>query len=288
MADHRRYGDRRAHGVAAMGTSARHRRHRPVRRCREVARTHLHPLRGSYGFGRDRITTGWFKTSLRALDLQTSRPFDPAPTFEHRQPLAPGQVVPVDMALGPSATLFKAEKHCGWSSLDGGCGRQTCSPGNPGRLPARPERQMQPALGTNTPGPSPPAHHRLTERWHSRDRRKVTHLLRRRYSSPLPSCSCAATTCACFRRSGVLPALGRSWPDGRSGSRGSRSGCPRPRRYVRSGGAGRFCRYLERRPLPERAARQYVGRQPASQTPSCVRAALMSAWRITAAGSPRW
>jgi len=66
------------------------------------------PFEGSYGFGRDRITTGWLKTSLRALDEQNSRPFDPVPTFSHPQPLAPGQVVPVDIALGPSATLFKA------------------------------------------------------------------------------------------------------------------------------------------------------------------------------------
>ncbi len=66
------------------------------------------PFEGSYGFGRDRITTGWLKASLRALDAQDSRPFDPRPTFSHRQPLAPGQVVPVDIALGPSATFFKA------------------------------------------------------------------------------------------------------------------------------------------------------------------------------------
>ena len=66
------------------------------------------PFEGSYGFGRDRITTGWLKTSLRALDEQNSRPFNPVPTFSHPQPLAPGQVVPVDIALGPSATLFKA------------------------------------------------------------------------------------------------------------------------------------------------------------------------------------
>lgn len=66
------------------------------------------PFEGSYGFGRDRITTGWLKTSLRALDEQNSRPFDPVPTFSYPQPLAPGQVVPVDIALGPSATLFKA------------------------------------------------------------------------------------------------------------------------------------------------------------------------------------
>jgi predicted acyl esterase len=66
------------------------------------------PFEGSYGYGRDRITTGWLKASLRALDEQSSRPFDPLPTFSHRQPLAPGQVVAADIALGPSATLFKA------------------------------------------------------------------------------------------------------------------------------------------------------------------------------------
>ena len=65
------------------------------------------PFEGSYGFGRDRITTGWLKASLRALDDQRSRPFDPLPTFDHRQPLVPGQVVAVDIALGPSATLFR-------------------------------------------------------------------------------------------------------------------------------------------------------------------------------------
>jgi uncharacterized protein len=66
------------------------------------------PFEGSYGFGRDRVTTGWLKASLRALDEQRSRPFDPVPTFDHRQPLAPGEVVPVDIALGPSATRFRA------------------------------------------------------------------------------------------------------------------------------------------------------------------------------------
>jgi hypothetical protein len=70
-------------------------------------RTYI-PFEGSYGFGRDRITTGWLKASLRALDEQRSRPFDPVPTCSHRQPLVPGQVVQADVALGPSATLFKA------------------------------------------------------------------------------------------------------------------------------------------------------------------------------------
>jgi putative CocE/NonD family hydrolase len=66
------------------------------------------PFEGSYGFGRDRVTTGWLKVSLRALDERRSRPFDPVPTFGHRQPLAPGQVVQADIALGPSATFFRA------------------------------------------------------------------------------------------------------------------------------------------------------------------------------------
>ena len=63
---------------------------------------------GSYGFGRDRIATGWQAASLRALDEARSRPFQPVPTFTTRQPLAPGQVVAVDIALGPSSTLFRA------------------------------------------------------------------------------------------------------------------------------------------------------------------------------------
>ena len=66
------------------------------------------PFEGSYGFGRDRITTGWQKASLRALDDRESRPFEPVPTFTRREPLAPGQIAQLDIALGPSATLLRA------------------------------------------------------------------------------------------------------------------------------------------------------------------------------------
>jgi uncharacterized protein len=69
------------------------------------------PFEGSYGFGRDRITSGWLKASMRAL-LETketrSRPFEPVPTLDARRPLQPGEVVQVDIPLGPSATLFRA------------------------------------------------------------------------------------------------------------------------------------------------------------------------------------
>ncbi|MGE5131919.1 MAG: CocE/NonD family hydrolase [Gemmatimonadota bacterium] len=66
------------------------------------------PFEGSYGFGRDRVTSGWLKVSLREPDEQASRPFAPVPACAHPEPLAPGQVVQADIALGPSATLFRA------------------------------------------------------------------------------------------------------------------------------------------------------------------------------------
>lgn len=66
------------------------------------------PFEGSYGFGRDRITSGWLRASLRAPDEQRSRPFEPVQAFTSRDPLGPGQVAQLDIALGPSATLFRA------------------------------------------------------------------------------------------------------------------------------------------------------------------------------------
>ena len=66
------------------------------------------PFEGSYGFGRDRITCGWLKASMRELDEARSRPFEPVPALLARRPLQPGQVVQVDIPLGPSATLFRA------------------------------------------------------------------------------------------------------------------------------------------------------------------------------------
>jgi putative CocE/NonD family hydrolase len=66
------------------------------------------PFEGSYGFGRDRVTTGWLTASVRALDEEASRPFEPVPACTRRQPLGPRQIVQADIALGPSATLFRA------------------------------------------------------------------------------------------------------------------------------------------------------------------------------------
>jgi hypothetical protein len=63
---------------------------------------------GSYGYGRDRVATGWLSASLRDLDPERSRPFQPVPTFTARRPLQPGEVVPVDIALGASSTTFRS------------------------------------------------------------------------------------------------------------------------------------------------------------------------------------
>jgi uncharacterized protein len=63
---------------------------------------------GSYGYGLDRVTTGWLRASHRALDAERSQPWAPVHTHLDRRPLAPGEVVDADVALRPSATRFRA------------------------------------------------------------------------------------------------------------------------------------------------------------------------------------
>lgn len=64
------------------------------------------PFEGSYGYGRDRVATGWQKASLRELDLERSRPWAPEHAFLKPQPLGKDEIATVDVTLGPSATLF--------------------------------------------------------------------------------------------------------------------------------------------------------------------------------------
>jgi len=92
------------------------------------------PFEGSYGWGRDRVTTGWQKASLRAVDAAMSAPHAPVHTYDQPEPLGIGDVVPVDVALGPSATLFRAGEVL--RLLVAG---RWLSPRNPftGQLPAR-------------------------------------------------------------------------------------------------------------------------------------------------------
>jgi putative CocE/NonD family hydrolase len=63
---------------------------------------------GAYGYGRDRVATGWQRVALRALDPELSRPWEPVPTCTEPRPVRAGEVVAVDVELGPSATLFRA------------------------------------------------------------------------------------------------------------------------------------------------------------------------------------
>lgn len=63
---------------------------------------------GSYGYGRDRVSTGWQRVALRALDPELSRPAEPVAGGTDPRPVAAGEVVEVNVALGPSATLFRA------------------------------------------------------------------------------------------------------------------------------------------------------------------------------------
>jgi uncharacterized protein len=65
------------------------------------------PFEGSFGYGRDRVATGWQRVALRRVDEQRSQPWDPVPTCTDPRPLAPAELVAVDVALGPSATLFR-------------------------------------------------------------------------------------------------------------------------------------------------------------------------------------
>jgi putative CocE/NonD family hydrolase len=66
------------------------------------------PFEGSYGYGRDRVTTGWQRVSLRALDAEPSQPWEPVATCTDPKPVHAGEVVAVDVGLGPSSTLFRA------------------------------------------------------------------------------------------------------------------------------------------------------------------------------------
>jgi uncharacterized protein len=65
------------------------------------------PFEGSYGYGRDRVALGMQRIAVRELDDAASAPGRPVHTDARLQPVAPGEVVPVDVALTASSTLFR-------------------------------------------------------------------------------------------------------------------------------------------------------------------------------------
>lgn len=63
---------------------------------------------GSYGYGRDRVATGRLRVALRQLDEELSTPHQPEHTFRVPQPVADGEIVPLEIPLSGSATFFRA------------------------------------------------------------------------------------------------------------------------------------------------------------------------------------
>jgi hypothetical protein len=54
------------------------------------------------------VALGWLRTSHRSLDPDKSTPWQPFHSHDREEPLAPGEAVPVDIEIWPSATLFRA------------------------------------------------------------------------------------------------------------------------------------------------------------------------------------
>jgi predicted acyl esterase len=65
-------------------------------------------FQGSYGFDRDLVTRGWLKASHRYSDPARSFPWLPFHPHDRHEPLQPGEIVPLDIGLLPSATQFRA------------------------------------------------------------------------------------------------------------------------------------------------------------------------------------
>lgn len=63
---------------------------------------------GHNGYERDAVAKGWLRASHRELDPARSTPLRPWHTHTRLQKLRPGEVVPVEIEIWPSATLFEA------------------------------------------------------------------------------------------------------------------------------------------------------------------------------------
>ena len=63
-------------------------------------------FRGMNGFGGDMVAKGQMRVSQRELDDKLSTPWQPVQKFKGETKLKPGEIVPVEIALLPSSTLF--------------------------------------------------------------------------------------------------------------------------------------------------------------------------------------
>lgn len=62
--------------------------------------------KAGYAFGP--VALGWVRVSERALDTERSTPWQPVLRHDAPQPVAPGEIVPVEVEILPSSTLFRA------------------------------------------------------------------------------------------------------------------------------------------------------------------------------------
>jgi len=63
---------------------------------------------GTAGLDQDVVSRGYGRAARRALDPEMSTPFHPVPMNDTDMWLSPGEIVPLDIAFCPSATLFYA------------------------------------------------------------------------------------------------------------------------------------------------------------------------------------
>ena len=63
---------------------------------------------GYNGFRNDSVAKGWLRASHRGTDPERSRPGRPWHTHAHAEPARPGDIVPVEIEILPSSTLFES------------------------------------------------------------------------------------------------------------------------------------------------------------------------------------
>ncbi|MEM7138433.1 MAG: CocE/NonD family hydrolase [Myxococcota bacterium] len=63
---------------------------------------------GKAGFAETPAALGWLRVSERALDEDRSTPWQPWLAHDNAQPLTPNEIVPVEVEILPSSTLFRA------------------------------------------------------------------------------------------------------------------------------------------------------------------------------------
>jgi putative CocE/NonD family hydrolase len=116
---------------------------RKLRKGREVG------FEGSYGFDLDLVTHGMLKASMREVDEDRSLPWAPFHPYAERKPLPAREVVPMEVELLPSATLFEKG-----SQLRLDVQGRWFFPTNPltGQLPARYEQSPKATCFLHTGG----------------------------------------------------------------------------------------------------------------------------------------